>query len=181
MNKKVLVIVVLAIILVFAVILGVFFKTKSENNNNIEKSNTSTSSYIPNGVNVADENEIGTPANELKFNRSKENVTIEVLQDTITKEKVEILITDNNEDHYGWGVEFRVQEKVNGEWKDLEYISDDLSWIDIAYELNENNQLTQKLDILKYYGELESGTYRIVKPVYDNGYIDIYSNEFEIK
>ena len=76
MNKKVLVIVVLTIILVFAVILGIFFKIKSENNNDIENSNTSTSSYIPNGVNVADENEIGTPANELKFNRSKENVTI---------------------------------------------------------------------------------------------------------
>ncbi len=80
---------------------------------------------------------------------------------------------------YGWGVEFRVQEKVDNEWKDLDYISDDLAWIDIAYELNANNQLTQKLDIEKYYGKY--GIYRIVKPVYDNGYVDIYSNEFEIK
>ena len=31
----------------------------------------------------------------------------------------EKLITDNNSNKYGWGVEFRVQEKVNGEWKDL--------------------------------------------------------------
>ena len=29
----------------------------------------------------------------------------------------EKLITDNNSNKYGWGVEFRVQEKVNGEWK----------------------------------------------------------------
>ena len=54
-------------------------------------------------------------------------------------------------------------------------------WIDIAYELNEDNQLTQKLDIEKYYGELNNGIYRIVKPVYDGKYIDIYSNEFEIE
>ena len=33
----------------------------------------------------------------------------------------------------------------------------------------------------KYYGILKRGIYRIVKPVYDNGYIDLYSNEFEIK
>ena len=94
---------------------------------------------------------------------------------------MEILITDNNKEQYGWGVEFRVQEKVNGEWKDLKYISDNLSWIDIAYELGEDKQLTQKFDIEEYYGKLSNGIYRIVKPVYDNGYIDIFSNEFEIK
>ena len=36
-------------------------------------------------------------------------------------------------------------------------------------------------DFEKYYGILKRGIYRIVKPVYDNGYIDLYSNEFEIK
>ena len=116
-----------------------------------------------------------------EFNRSPENVTIEVDNITVSLESVSITITDNNVDQYGWGVEFRVQKKVNGEWKELNYISDDLSWIDIAYELNEDNQLTQKLDIEQYYGKLSNGIYRIVKPVYDNGYMDIYSNEFEIK
>lgn len=179
MNKKViLVIVVLLIIVIFAVMLGMFLKTKNKNNENIKNS---TVPYIPNGVNVANEHDVGIPADTIEFNRNKENVTIEVLPDTITKEKVEILITDNNEEHYGWGVEFRVQKKVDEEWKDLEYISDNLAWIDIAYALNEDNQITQNLDIAKFYGELENGTYRIVKPVYDKGYIDIYSNEFEIK
>lgn len=116
-----------------------------------------------------------------EFNRSPENVTIEVDNSAISPESVSILITDNNVDQYGWGVEFRVQEKVDGEWKELNYIFDDLSWIDIAYELNADNQLTQKLDIEQYYGKLSNGIYRIVKPVYDNRYIDIYSNEFEIK
>lgn len=116
-----------------------------------------------------------------EFSRSPENVTIEVHDTTITPDSVSITITDNNEEHYGWGVEFRVQKKVNGEWEDLQYVSDDLSWIDIAYEVNEDNQLTLKLDIEQYYGKLSNGVYRIVKPVYDNGYIDIYSSEFEIK
>lgn len=143
-------------------------------------SNT-TAPYIPDGMDIADGNEIKVPANKIEYNRGAKNVTIEVLKDTITKETVEILITDNNEDQYGWGVEFKVQEKINGKWVDLKYISNDVSWIEIAYVLNENNQITQKLNIEKYYGKLSKGTYRIVKPVYDNGYIDLYSNEFEIK
>ncbi len=140
-----------------------------------------TEPYIPDGMDIADGNEGKIPVNEVKYNRDAKNVTIEVLEDTITKESVEILITDNNEYQYGWGVEFRVQEKVNGEWVDLKYMSDNISWIEIAYVLNENNQITQKLNIKEYYGRLSKGIYRIVKPVYDNGYIDLYSNEFEIK
>lgn len=116
-----------------------------------------------------------------ELNRNPDNVTIKVDESTVSAASVSITITDNNENHYGWGVEFRVQQKIDDKWEDLQYISDDLSWIDIAYELNEDNQLTQKLDIEKYYGKLSNGIYRIVKPVYDNGYIDIYSNEFEIK
>ena len=177
MNKKILM-AVIGILIIMVIGLTVVLS-----NNNGKKTETSnnTNSYSPEGVNIADENEIGTPANEVEFNRNPENVTIEILADTISNTSAEILITDNNVDQYGWGVEFRVQEKVDNEWKDLDYISDDLTWIDIAYELNADNQLTQKLDIEKYYGKLNNGIYRIVKPVYDNGYVDIYSNEFEIK
>ena len=124
---------------------------------------------------------LGTKASDMKFNRSPENVTIKVKEDTISRDSASILITDNNEDKYECGEEFGVQEKSNGEWKDLEYISDNLSWIAIAYKLNDDNQLTQKLNIKEYYGELSNGTYRIVKRVYDNGYVSIYSDEFEIK
>ena len=140
-----------------------------------------TAPYIPDGLNVADGNKVGIPADSIEFNRNAENVTIEIIEDTITNKSLEILITDNNKDQYGWGVEFRVQQKVDGKWKDLKYVSDDVSWIAIAYLPNEDNQITQKLDIEQYYGTLENGIYRIVKPIYDKEYMDLYSNEFEIK
>lgn len=149
----------------------------------IEKSVTNRADF-----NFAVENISSTPVNTIdngqndtELNRNTNNVTIEVDNTTISPESVTIIITDNNTEHFAWGVEFRVQKKVNEEWEDLEYVSNDLSWIDIAYEVNEDNQLTLKLDIEKYYGKLSNGIYRIVKPVYDNEYIDIYSNEFEIK
>lgn len=140
-----------------------------------------TTSYIPEGINIVDENNDNIPTVDKEYNREPKNVNIKVLTETITNTSVEILITDNNVDQYGWGVEFRVQKKNNDNWEELKYISEDLGWIEIAYELDENKQLTEKLNIEKYYGKLSSGIYRIVKPVYDNGYIDIYSNEFEIK
>lgn len=173
-NKKV----IIGILLVLIIIIGIVIAYKI-----IKKSVTNRENFDFTVENITS-NPVDTVNHEQKDTesaRSPNNVIIKVGSNTINPESVSITITDNNKDHYGWGVEFRVQEKVNGEWKDLKYISDDLSWIDIAYELNEDNQLTQKLDIEKFYGKLSNGIYRIVKPVYDNGYIDIYSNEFEIK
>ena len=142
----------------------------------------STEPYIPDGMPVADPNDnSGVQAPDMEFNRSPENVSIKVIPNTACDTSVQILITDNNEDKYGWGVAFSIQEKENGEWRDLEYISDEVAWIAIAYNLNENNQLVQKVDIEKYYGKLDKGIYRVVKTIYDNENVDIYSDEFEIK
>ena len=121
------------------------------------------------------------PAIEKEYNRDPQNVTIEVVENTITNKSLDIVITDNNEDYYGWGVDFKIQKKVDSEWKDLKFKSDDIAWIAIAYLPDENNKLKQTIDIEEYYGKLKKGIYRVVKSVYDKGYIDIYSNEFEIK
>jgi len=132
--------------------------------------------YISDGIGVADGNEIEIPEEKIEYNRDVKNVTIKVLEDTITNKSVEILITDNNEDYFIWGINFKVQEKIKGQWKDLECIY--LYWDLLAYVPNEDRQIKQKLDIEKYYGILKNGTYRIVKSVDD---VDIYSNKFEIK
>ena len=176
MNKSKKIIIGILIVLIIVVGIVVAYKI-------IEKSVTNRAdfNFVVENISSSPVNTIDNGQNDTKLNRNTNNVTIEVDNTTISPESVTIIITDNNNEHYAWGIEFRVQKKVNEEWEDLEYVSDDLSWIDIAYEVNEDNQLTLKLDIEKYYGKLSNGIYRIVKPVYDNGYIDIYSNEFEIK
>lgn len=174
-NKKIIIGILIAILVV--VIGGIVVYKLIENSvTNKEDFNFKVDNVSSNPVNTVNHEQ-----NDTKSNRTPDNVIIEVESTTINPESVTITITDNNENQYGWGIEFRVQEKVNGEWKNLNYVSDDLPWIDIAYELGEDKQFTQKLDIEKYYGKLSNGIYRIVKPVYDNGYVDIYSNEFEIK
>ncbi|MCI9287218.1 MAG: hypothetical protein HFJ57_04495 [Clostridia bacterium] len=174
-NKKVIIGILIAVLII---VIGIVVVYKV-----VEKSVTDREDFKFTVENISS-NPVDTTnqgQSNIKSNRNPNNVIIKVDNTTIKPESVSITITDNNENQYGWGVEFRVQEKVNGEWKNLNYISDNLSWIDIAYQLNEDKQLTQKLDIEKYYGKLSNGIYRIVKPVYDEGYIDIYSDEFEIK
>ena len=141
----------------------------------------STLPYIPDGMDIAEGSEGKIPAIEKEYNRDPKNVTIEVVENTITNKSLDIVITDNNEDYYGWGVDFKIQKKVDSEWKDLKFKSDDIAWIAIAYLPNEDNQIKQTINIEQYYGKLKKGTYRVVKTLYDKGYIDIYSNEFEIK
>ena len=173
-NKKIIIGILIALIIVIGIVVA--YKIIENSVTNRADFNFTVENISSNPVNTIDHKQ-----NDTELNRNANNVTIEIENTTISPESVTIIITDNNTEHYAWGVEFRVQKKVNEEWEDLEYVSDDLSWIDIAYEVNEDNQLTLKLDIEKYYGKLSNGIYRIVKPVYDNGYIDLYSNEFEIK
>ena len=133
------------------------------------------------------ENKVENVIVNKRLNQKPENVKIEVDKSTIPPESVTIIITDNNEDHYMYWEDFGLQKKVNGKWEYVDYIIEGFSWIDGyygSYDLDENNQLIQKLDIEKYHGKLSKGTYRIVKIVTDANYmanINIYSDEFEIK
>jgi hypothetical protein len=113
--------------------------------------------------------------------RTSDKVKIEVIKDSISNKSVKILITDNNEIPYGWGEYYTIQKKVNGKWLDVEYESNDIAWIAIAYGLNENNQLTQTLHFENVYGILDSGIYRIGKCLDSITQLFAYSNEFEIK
>ena len=69
------------------------------------------------------------------INNNLEDITMEVLQDTVTNKSLEIKITDNTVKKYSYGAEYKIQKKVNGQWEDLEYKSNDLDVIDIAYKL----------------------------------------------
>ena len=182
--KKIKIVLIIVVILIAMIITFATIDFKRVTSG--EKPITATSNWVnalePNfqvAMNTIDSN--GTQNVDRKLNRSPENVTIEVLEDSITNTSVKILITDNNKDTYCYEEFFAVEEKINGEWKRLDYISDDIGWIEILYSLKNNNQLDQVLDIEEYYGKLDEGIYRIVKVIKDNENIEIYSNEFEIK
>ena len=87
-------------------------------------------------------------------NSDSENVIMKVDSTTIKPTSVSIIIINNNDNEIGYGEEYKA-----------------------------NSQTTKKLNLENTYGELEKGTYRVIKTVFwGNGKkTDIYSTEFEIK
>ena len=115
-------------------------------------------------------------------NSDLENVIMKVDSITIKPTSISIIIINNNDNEIGYDQEYKIQKNINGEWKYLDYLPN-TSWNDIAYIIKANSQTTKKLNLENTYGELEKGTYRIIKTMFsENGKkTDIYSTEFEIK
>lgn len=157
----------------------------NESKSSISYVTNTTNAYTPEDTKIVDENGASKTDNvteRKKLNRDPEKVTIKIVEDTITPEGLTILITDKNENTYGYGEAYGIQVKKDNEWKDLESLPGTV-WILLAYNPNEDGELSQKLDFTRIYGTLQKGTYRIVKTISDSdtGEVDVYSNEFEIK
>lgn len=118
---------------------------------------------------------------EIKSNRKIENVHISTIENSISKEGVDIVVIDDNEDSYAWTDNYKIEKKNNDQWNEIKPYKDVII-PEINYNKNENNEIFFEINWSDNYGELSSGIYRIGKTVYDNGeYIIIYSDEFEIQ
>ena len=147
---------------------------------NNENEGNSTSAYIPEEMPVDSNDDADIKTEDIIINRDREKVTIEVLMDAVTRNGATVVITDKNETSYGWGKSYKLQQKIDDSWYDI-VPQNEMIFEEIAYILDANGQFTENIDWTSFYGELSDGTYRIVKNTYDNGYIDFYSNEFEIR
>ncbi len=145
----------------------------------LEEKNNTTNMTMPNSNVTVVNNTVSQ--NEIPEQRDDsidiDKVTIEVDKNSITPTSVSIIITNNNENELTYGEEFKIQKKIDGEWRDLNYLPNTI-WNAMAYITKGNSQTNKKLNIENYYGELENGIYRVVKPVFDG---NIYSDEFEIE
>ena len=65
----------------------------------------------------------------------------------------------------------------NDKWVDI-ITKERITWIEIAMQPNDNGITEMQLDWSELYGELSSGTYRIVKY---SGLSTIFSELFEVK
>lgn len=164
---------ILIIIVVLILIIGGIFMYRNKN----REGNT----LGENTVNNLEENEnSGREIPRSTAGRTVENVSLTIDKNTVSRTGVTIVIKDLNEAEYGWGEPYRLQVKQEGKWEDAAPLHD-IAFTDIGYVLNEDKETKQVIDWKEDYGELQKGTYRIVKPLYDNGYLEVYSNEFVIE
>lgn len=88
---------------------------------------------------------------------------------TVTNTGATVSITDKNDVPYTYGEWYRIDKKENGRWRELEPIQE-IDFADIGWEVAEDGKIEKEFNWSNLYGELESGNYRLIKRVYDNGY-----------
>lgn len=94
-----------------------------------------------------------------------DNVSMEIMEGTLTKEGASVIITDLNKDKNGFGLYYRIDKKENDEWKPLEIVCDNCAFNEPAYFVDRNNKLVFHMNWKKLYGTLDKGYYRIVKDI----------------
>ena len=116
-----------------------------------------------------------------KYNRSIDNVKLEVVEGSVTANGLELMITDTSDVPYPWGEEYTLEKKVNETWEKMTPIKE-VEFEDTVYKMDENSQAKQVIDWTERYGSLESGTYRVWKNIQTvTGEINVESNEFTIE
>lgn len=111
--------------------------------------------------------------------KNPELVSLEITGYRLEENRVTLTITDNNEVPYNLNDRYKIEKKNEDSWEELNRINPEtMLLIKKNYSLDENNQYDFKIHWINDYGELEVGTYRIVKEFEGDIF---YSNEFEIK
>ena len=105
----------------------------------------------------------------MKPNNSEEqknvgSILLEVKEDTRTSKGATFIIKNTTDEEYIYGQPYTIEKYDNGNWKELETLSGTpLTWNAIAYTLKANEEKEFIIDWSLGYGELKSGTYRLVK------------------
>ena len=90
-------------------------------------------------------------------------------------------IIDDNEKPYIYDEWFRIYKKVNNSWKKSNIINKNYTFLAIAYNVDKTGKIEKTIDWSDLYGNLNKGSYRLIKHVYDNEGNEIYfSVEFDI-
>ena len=87
------------------------------------------------------------------------NVSMQVKTETLTRTGATVVITDTNENHYGYDQWYRIEQNTYDGWTEVEPITDEYAFTDLGLLVGEDNMLEDKIDWSKLYGELDDGNY----------------------
>ncbi len=91
-----------------------------------------------------------------------ENASMTIKNGTLTKTGATVIITDTSNRNNIYGESYKIEKEENGMWTELQP-KHDMVFTSIGYSVNENHTLELKVNWESSYGELQNGTYRILK------------------
>lgn len=114
-----------------------------------------------------------------------EGISMEITENTNHSLALEVSNDTDLRIQYGDYYTLEMLDKETDTWTPVPYADSEIVFNDIAYMPSKNNPVPWSVDWTQMYGELESGTYRIVKPVdviHEDGNLTGYTlmTEFEI-
>ena len=105
----------------------------------------------------------------LKPNESLEqknvgSVLLEVKEDTRTSKGAAFILKNNTGEEYSYGPPYTIEKFENKSWNELDtLIGEPLTWNSVIYTIKSGEEKELYIDWSLGYGELKSGTYRLVK------------------
>jgi len=94
---------------------------------------------------------------------ASEGVILEVKANSVSNTKLTLIIKNIAPDEYIFGESYTIEKQVDGEWRQLPYVTENIAWIFIGYILEGDSTREIEIDWTWSYGELSSGYYRITK------------------
>lgn len=153
--------------------------TSSQNQTNTTetKDRDTNSAVIEANANV-NTNKTNNSSNYLDIiSKDKSKVSITIKSGTLTVDGAVIVITDTNISPYSWSPIYKLQQKIDGVWQDMELKNpENMIFPDLLYN-NTTGVMEQSLIWSNKYGQVGVGQYRIVK---ETDGMEFYA-EFEVQ
>lgn len=98
------------------------------------------------------------------YTTSLGKLSLNIKSNTLTSKGATFILKNNTDEEYSYGEPYIIEKFENGSWKEINTLTGDpLSWNDILYILKYNEEREININWSYGYGELKSGTYRLVK------------------
>ena len=92
------------------------------------------------------------------------SILLEVKEDTRTSKGATFIIKNTSDNEYSYGEPYTIEKSESGNWKEIDTLTgESQAWNDILYNLKPNETRELNINWSFGYGELKSGTYRLVK------------------
>lgn len=102
--------------------------------------------------------------NENKEQKNAGSVLMEVKEDTRSSKGATFIIKNATDEEYAYGPTYTIERFENQAWKEIDTLTGEpLTWNSIVYSIKSHEEKEFIIDWSLGYGELKSGTYRLVK------------------
>ena len=86
-----------------------------------------------------------------------------VVNKTISSKGATFILKNYTDEEYSYGPVYTIEKFENQTWKELDTLTNPLTWNSIVYSLKAHEEKEFIIDWYLGYGELKNGTYRLVK------------------